>query len=119
MPVQCPPCRWPEALYERGPAADPSILLTGRARIGDTEVEVVAVRVNPALRWMPDYKSDVAEGCYRTDGLDVVLETVLEELESVGSELEDALGKVRPSIVELATGMYMIWAMPGSFGSRG
>jgi hypothetical protein len=116
MLVQCPPCQWPTALDERGPVEDPGILLTGRARIGDIAVQIVAVRIDPALRWMPDYKSDVAEGCYQVDGLDVALETILEELESVGSGLEDVLGETRPSIVELATGTYMIWVMPSSFG---
>ena len=116
MPVQCPPCQWPTALDERGPVEDPSILLTGRARIGDASVQIVAVRIDPALRWTPDYKSDVAEGSYQVDGLDVALETILEELESVGSALEDALGASRASLIKLATGMYMIWVMPGSFG---
>jgi hypothetical protein len=116
MPVQCPPCQWPAALDERGPVEDPSILLTSRARIGDVTVQIVAVRVNPAIRWMPDYKSDVAQGAYEVDGLNVALETILEELESISSELADTLGETQPSTLELTTGAYMIWVMPSSYG---
>lgn len=117
MPVECPPCQWPTALEERGPAEDPALLLTGTARIGDAEVQIVAIRVDPTLRWTPDYKREVAEDSYRANGLDAVLETTLEEFETVATALGDLLGESRSSIVDLATGPYRIWLMPASFGS--
>lgn len=115
MSVPCPSCQWPAVLEERGPPEDPSILLTGKARIGDATVQVIAIRVDPTLRWTLDYKHDVAEGSYQAKGLSATLETFLEESKSTASEFGELLGESRPSIVELATGPYRIWVMPVSF----
>jgi hypothetical protein len=69
------PCRWPSVLEERGPPEDPFILLTGAAPIGETEVQIVAIRINATLRWPPDDKRGVAADSYHADGRDEVLET--------------------------------------------
>jgi hypothetical protein len=116
MTIECPPCQWPTALEERGPAEDPTILLTGTALIGDAEVQIIAIRVDPLLRWTPDYRSDVAETSYQANGLDTVLETTLEAFESVATAFADVLGESRSTIVDLATGPYRIGVMPAAFG---
>ncbi|HUN45355.1 MAG TPA: hypothetical protein VMU85_02495 [Stellaceae bacterium] len=112
MPVPCPACRWPTALEERGPAEDPSILLTGTASIGDALLQVVAIRIDPTLRWALDYKRGVAAASYKANALSATLETFLEESESIASELDELLGERRPSIVQLATGPYKVWILP-------
>ena len=117
MAVACPAWQWPTTLEERGPSEDPSILLTGAARIGDVEVQIVAIRINDTLRWTPDFKRGMAEDTYRVNGLGEVLETTLEDLQSVASDLGDLLGGGGSSVVELATGPYRVWVMPASFGS--
>lgn len=116
MAISCLPCEWPAVLEERGPEEDPSILLTGKAHIGETPVQIVAIRVNPSLRWAPDYK-ETAEGSYDANGLGTALETILEEFEFVASECAELLGERHPSIVELPSGPYKVWVMPAAFGS--
>lgn len=69
------PCRWPSVLAEQGPPEDPFILLSGAAPIGETDVQIVAIRSNATLRWLPDYQRGVAADSYHADGLDDVLET--------------------------------------------
>ena len=112
MSVECPPCRWPALLEERGPPEDPSILLTGTARIGNTALQIVAIRINPALRFAPDYRREVPEGSYQANDLDEILETVLEEFEYVSSEFEELIEENRSTIVELATGRYVVCVIP-------
>ena len=112
MPVPCPPCRWPSALKEGGPPEDPSVLLTGAASIGDTVLQIVAIRIDPTLRWALDYKRGVAAASYEMNALDRTLETFLEEAESISSELDELLGERRPSILRLATGNYKVWILP-------
>jgi len=115
--VECPACVWPNILEERGPSEDPSILLTGKARIGDTDARIVAIRVNSAQEWAPDFRRSVAEDSYHENGLDEVLRMALDEFQAVASELGDLLGDSRPSVVELATGHYSVWVIPTSFRS--
>ena len=117
MAVQCPRCRWPDMLEERGPTEDPSILLTGAAHIGEAEVCVVAIRIDATLRWSPDFRRAVPESSYRANGLDEILETTLEEVQSVASELAEFLGDSHSGVIELATGAYRVWVMPASIGS--
>jgi hypothetical protein len=112
MSVECPRCEWPAVLEERGPLEDPSILLTGTARVGDTAVQIVAIRINPALRFAPDYKQGLSSVVYGANGLDEILETVLEEFEYVSSELDQLVGESRSCIVELATGRYVLCIVP-------
>jgi hypothetical protein len=115
--VECPACLWPTVLEERGPSEDPSILLTGTARIGGARARIVAIRVNSTQEWTPDFRRGVAEDTYHENDLDEVLQTVLEEFQTVASELGDLLGDSDPSVVELATGHYSVWVIPTSFGS--
>lgn len=117
MTIECPPCQWPTALEERGPAEDPSILLTATALIGEAEVQIIAIRVDPLLRWTPDYRSDVAQTSYQANGLDTVLEATLEAFESVATAFADLLGESRSTIVDLAAGPYRIGVMPAAFGA--
>jgi hypothetical protein len=117
MAVACPAWQWPATLEERGPSEDPSILRTGAARIGDVEVQIVAIRINDTLRWTPNFKHGIAEDTYRVNGLGEVLETTLEDLQSVASDLGDLLGGGGSSVVELATGSYRVCVMPESFRS--
>jgi hypothetical protein len=89
--VEFPACVWPNVLEEQGPSEDPSILLTGTARIGGAEARIVAIRVSSTQEWAPDFKRGVAEDSYQGNGLDEVLQMALEEFQAVASELGDLL----------------------------
>jgi hypothetical protein len=89
-------------------------MLTGAAQIGEAEVQIVAIRINPTLRWSPDYRRDVAEVSYQLNGLNEILETTLEELQSLASDWQDLLGDGRSGVVEFATGPYRVCVMPVS-----
>lgn len=117
MAVRCPAWQWPEELEERGPPEDPSILLTGEARLGEVPMRVVAIRIDSTLRWSPDYRSDVAEDAYRENEFDQMLETMLEDIQSVATDLGELMGDGRLAVVELSTGPYRVWVMPNSVGS--
>ena len=54
MPVPCLPMQLPSTLQESGAAEDPTIVLSGTAQIGSTPFRIVAIRVEPRLRFMPD-----------------------------------------------------------------
>lgn len=108
MMVACPSIEWPRFLEECGPAEDPGIVLKGRAHIGDTPLQVVAIRIAPELRRAPDYKRGVPQGAYRT----AALETTLEELEYVTEELRSLTGAAERSLVLLPTGAYVLWLLP-------
>jgi hypothetical protein len=117
MSVQFPASSWPTALDERGPAEDPTILLTGIATIGGAEVQVVAVRIDPSLGWTPDYRPDVAEGRYRADGLADLIEGAIEDLDSVAAEFGEAMGRSRTDVVTLGGEHYMVWCISGASNS--
>lgn len=109
MPVQCPSCQWPTSLAECGPAEDPSILLSGTARIAQVAVQIVAIRTSRESGRIPDYKNDVPRECY--DGLDTVLEQVLEDFEYLATEFGDLLNEPGSEAIELSTGTYKIVAL--------
>lgn len=116
MPVPFPACRWPESLEERGPPEDPAILLTGGAHLGDTPVQIVAIRVDEAeRRRLPGYRKDIDGACYEDEGLDAILETILEEMDCVAVELEGVWGAGQSRIIELAQSPYKVWLIPTSF----
>lgn len=108
MAVQCPPLAWPSVLEESGPDEDPSILLTGTARIGATPVAVVAIRINSKFRGAPDYKDTLPAAVYETGAL----ETILEELEYLTEEVSVLTGSAERSVVELDGGPYVMWVLP-------
>lgn len=109
MPVQCPSCQWPSSFSERGPAEDPSILLSGTARIAQGSVQILAIRTSRDSGRIPDYKSDVPRECYQELGS--VLEQVLQDLEYLASEFGDLLNDSALEGIELATGTYRIVAL--------
>jgi predicted mannosyl-3-phosphoglycerate phosphatase (HAD superfamily) len=110
MPVQCPSCQWPSSFSECGPAEDPSILLSGTARIAQGAVQILAIRTSHKSSRIPDYKSDVPRECYQELGM--VLERVLEDLEYLASEFGDLLNDNSDSEgIELPTGTYRIVAL--------
>ncbi len=108
MVIACPRIEWPDALEERGPADDPSIVLRGTARLGEAPLEIVAIRVDPELRRAPDYRSGVPEAAYRR----AALEAALEELEYLAEELGGLIDKEERSIVRLAGAPYVVWMLP-------
>jgi hypothetical protein len=112
MPVQCPSCQWPTAFAERGPAEDPSILLSGTARIAQAAVKIVAIRTSRESGRIPDYRSDVPRECYQANGLDTLLEQVLEDFEYLAGDFGEILGDEGSEVVELTTGAYTIVALP-------
>jgi hypothetical protein len=112
MPVQCPSCQWPTSFCERGPAEDPSILLAATARFAKAAVQIVAIRTNPETGRLPDYRDDVSRKCYQENGLDAVLQQILEDFEYLASEFSELLGDFGSEATELSTGRYMIVALP-------
>ena len=112
MPVQCPSCQWPSSFAECGPAEDPSIVLSGTARIAHTALQIVAIRTSPGSGRMPDYRDDVPPACYQTNGLGPLLEQMLEDFEYMACDFGEVLGDGGSDTVELATGRYTIVALP-------
>jgi hypothetical protein len=102
MTVPCPVPEWPESLEEAGPAEDRSILLRGAVSIGRIRFSVTAVRVDP-IRFGPDFRGDRNLSIYA--GFD------LSELLGVVAEL---IGEAVPSTVQLETGRYVLWMLPGT-----
>lgn len=98
MSIPCPPIQWPIALDETGPIGDPGIVLSGIAHIGSIPFRIVAVPVEPRLRFMPDYRPDLADEVYDRERL----ETLLEEL----GEIADT---DHPRIIELGGACYVMW----------
>lgn len=115
MTVNCPPCLWPTSLEEKGPPDDPSILLMGTARIGDTPLQIIAIRVNPTLKAALDFKPSVAKDTYQANDLDEVLGAILEELEYASAEIKSLFGEGHLTTIELAPGLYRVWAISASF----
>jgi hypothetical protein len=103
MSVPCLPVQWPSTLEESGPAEDPSIVLAGTAQVGTTPFRIMAIRVEPRLKFMPDYKADLDDAVYDREAL----ETVLEELGEVSNT-------DHPRTLELATGVYVMCMAPAS-----
>lgn len=112
MPVQCPSCQWPTSFSECGPAEDPSILLSGTAHIAHAAVKIVAIRTSRDSGRIPDYRDDVPRECYEANGLDALLEQVLEDFEYLAGDFDELLGDAGSEAIELATGHYTIVALP-------
>ncbi|MGH6680727.1 MAG: hypothetical protein ACREDL_17775 [Bradyrhizobium sp.] len=94
---------------ECGPVEDPSILLSGTAHIARAAVRIVAIRTSRESGRIPDYKNDVPRECY--EGLDTVLEQLLEDFEYLTREFGDLLAPSQSEDVELSTGTYRIAAL--------
>jgi hypothetical protein len=101
MAIPVPLVRWPSEFEERGPKADPAILLVGEAKVGDVTFKVTALRI----QWQglgPDYRHDVAEHDY-----DVSLESLIEDVENL-------VESGRPAPVAMNGGHYLVWMVPSS-----
>lgn len=101
MTVRCPPILWPSELKENGPPEDPTILLTGSAKIGVASYQVMAIRVRPDLRLQPDLRDDVPKAAYE----DSLLYSRLDELGYLAEALSLAT-------IPLEAGSYVIWMVP-------
>ena len=101
MSTPCPPIRWPAEFEETGPAEDPSIILSAFAHVGSIPFRIVAIRIEPRLRFMPDYRPDRAPTAYDS----VTLEALL-------GEVGEIAGTDHPRTVELGTGSYVMWMVP-------
>jgi len=108
MTIPCAAVEWPAELEECGPPADPAILLTGRVRLGDAALRLVAIRIDPSLRWSPEYRRDVPEAEYDANGLDGALEGVLEELGVLAEQLGEILGEEADATMMVAGHRYRI-----------
>jgi hypothetical protein len=102
MTVPCPVPEWPGSLEEAGPAEDRSILLQGRISIGLTKFSVTAIRVDP-IRFGPDFRADRNLSVYAGSELSALLGAVAE-----------LVGEGEPSTVQLETGRYVLWVLPGT-----
>lgn len=101
MAIEFPAPRWPAALTEEGPEADPSILLSGEAAIGEAAHRILAVRVRKS-KLEVDFRADLDEDAAYGE---FPLEAMLEELEF----FEDF---DRSAVVSLASGDYVVWMIP-------
>ena len=110
MPVQCPSCQWPSSFAECGPAEDPSILLSGTARIAQAGLRIIAIRTSRESGRMPDYRGDVPSECYEVNGLNALLEQVLEDFEYLATDFGDVLGEAGSERINLPTGSYTVIA---------
>lgn len=113
MPVECPSCQWPISFEERGPAEDPSILLTGVMHFSPAAaVQIVGIRTPRASRRVPDYKDEVPRECYQENGLDEALESALQDIDVLSLDLSELVGTTRQGNMELPTGSYVLIALP-------
>jgi len=71
-------------------------------------LRLVAIRIDPALRWSPDYRQDVPAAGYTADGLDAALEAVLEELGVLAEQLGDILGETAEAALMVGGRRYRI-----------
>jgi hypothetical protein len=101
MTVACPAPAWPAALRKAGPPEDGTILLRGQAMIGDARFVVTAVRVNP-VRYGPDFRADRDLAIYAGYELSELLDMIAE-----------LVGVAEASTVELPSGQYVMWMLPG------
>lgn len=101
MSTPCLPIHWPTVLEETGPVEDPTMILSATAHVGATPFRVVAIRVEPGLRFMPDYRPGVPDGVYDA-----------EAFESLLGEVGEISGTDNPHTIELATGCYVMWMAP-------
>ena len=107
MPIPFPTAQWPAELTEAGPDADPSILLSGSAKIGDAHHHVLAVRVSRS-NLQVDFRPDLDE---EETYAGFLLEEMLEELEFF-DEFD------RSALVSLTSGDYVMWMTPASNVNR-
>lgn len=105
MSIPCPSITWPSVLEEIGPAEDPTIALAGMASVGSTPFRITAIRVEPRLKFMPDYRPDLDRAAYGP----VNLETLLEELGEVADTDHAAT-------IRLESGPYVFWMTPAPEG---
>jgi hypothetical protein len=105
MDVHVPELQWPRHLQESGPKQDPSILLSGTARIGACRYFVYALRIN-LTTLEADFRDDVDEWIYTDYRLDVMLEELL-----FLSDFD------RTAAVPLDSGSYLFWMVPSREGA--
>ena len=97
MSIPCPPLRWPSTLEEAGPPEDPTILLSATAQAAEAPFRITAIRVDPRLRFMPDYRPGVDPAAYPE---------TLEMLLALAGDLSDTDHAVT---IHLETGPYVMW----------
>lgn len=101
--IPCPPIVWPSTLVTAGPAEDPSIMLTGTARVGPANFRIVAIRAEPRLRFMPDYRAGFDDDVYDRPRLEMLLQELAEL-----SDIDD------PPVLNFSTGSYVLYMIPQS-----
>jgi len=99
MQVPTPPVQWPSEFIAEGPVQDPTILLTGRAEIGNAAYRIQAVRMRKGMR-SPDYRSDVPQSAYN------------ESLDRVVDDVQDIIESLSPQLVQIGEGHYLLWLVP-------
>ncbi len=99
MSVSAPEIDWPSELKERGPAEDPGILLTGRAKIAGVAFKVSALRMSKGTR-MPDYRDEVPEETYEAS------------LDNMPEDIECLVDSIQPELIVLNGADYLLWMVP-------
>jgi hypothetical protein len=102
MTVLCPIPQWPAGLLEVGPPEDRSILLRGEVAIDSARFILMAVRVDPIGLGL-DVRSDQSLSIYADYELSQQLDVI--------SDLVDSSSQ---STLRLATGLYIMWMIPGN-----
>jgi hypothetical protein len=83
-------------------------MLRARARLGSATLDVLATRIDPELRRMPDYRQDLPIELYQASPM----ETMLDELEYLTESLGQMAESTSQSVIELETGTYLLCVLP-------
>ncbi|MDE2111409.1 MAG: hypothetical protein KGJ79_09725 [Alphaproteobacteria bacterium] len=101
MDIRAPSIQWPTALTGAGPDEDPSIMLTGTAKIAGVDFLVSALRMRDGMR-IPDYREDVPEKIYET------------ALDNMLDDVEDLVSSMEPELLAINGGRYLLWMVPAA-----
>jgi hypothetical protein len=99
MSAQLPLINWPKELREAGPVGDPSILLTGEAKIGARTYVVSAIRVND-YRSGADYRDVVSPWRYE------------KKIGNAVNIMEFLMDTYHLPLLTLEGGPYLLWMTP-------
>lgn len=99
MPIAAPSIQWPAQFIEEGPAEDPTILLSGRARLAGVGFKVTALRMRAGLR-TPDYREDVPKKTYEP------------ALDGMIDDIEDLMDSIEPQLLAIDGAQYLLWMVP-------
>jgi pimeloyl-ACP methyl ester carboxylesterase len=99
MRIPAPKIEWPPEFATEGPDQDPTIMLSGHARIADVGFRIIALRMRKGFR-SPDYREDVPDSAYQ------------EVLERMVDDIEDLIDSLAPCLITIDNAEYLLWMVP-------